>query len=107
MHQYIRGGVNVDDNRGLYVPFSLDIADTRALSLNLGGGNCKWQPPNYNVPTNVDFHKTVIAGYPSGDKRMVFIQMEALTGLRKFNGRTLILRCFYFISNFRLSLLVY
>jgi hypothetical protein len=39
--------------------------------------------PDYDVPTSIDFHKTVIAGYPSGDKRMIFMQMEALTGWRK------------------------
>jgi hypothetical protein len=53
------------------------------LSINLGGGACQWKPPEYDVPTNIDFHKTVIAGYPSGDKRMIFLQMEALTGWRK------------------------
>ena len=38
------------------------------------------QPPAYEVPTDIDFHKTLVAGFPSGDKRMTFIQMEALTG---------------------------
>lgn len=42
-----------------------------------------WQPPIYDVPETMDFHKTIIAGYPSGDKRMIFVQMEALTGLRE------------------------
>ena len=53
---------------------------TRGLSLDLGGGNCKWQPPAYEVPDSIDFKKTIIAGYLSGDKRMIFVQMEALTG---------------------------
>ena len=56
----------------------------RALSINLGGGNCKWLPPQYKVPENLEFHKTIIAGFPSGDKRMIFIQMEGLTGWREF-----------------------
>jgi len=53
---------------------------------DLGGGKCKWGPPNYDVPPKeeVQFHKTLIAGYPSGDKRMIFVQMEALTGWRRF-----------------------
>jgi hypothetical protein len=34
----------------------------------------------YDVPTDINFHKTVITGYPSGDKRMILMQMEALTG---------------------------
>ena len=41
---------------------------------------CEWAPPNYTVPTDIDFFKTLIAGFPSCDKRMTFIQMEALTG---------------------------
>jgi hypothetical protein len=36
--------------------------------------------PIYDVPDNIDFYKTAVVGYPSGDKRMVFQQMEALTG---------------------------
>ena len=35
------------------------------------------------MPDEIDFHKTIIAGFPSGDKRMIFVQMEALTGWRK------------------------
>ncbi len=62
------------------VPASLDLQSQRTLSLNLGGGNCRWQPPVYIVPDDIDFYKTVIAGFPSGDKRMIFVQMEALTG---------------------------
>ena len=53
----------------------------RKLSLDLGGGKCKWTPPIYNVPDNIEFTKTIIAGFPSGDKRLTFVQMEALTGL--------------------------
>ncbi len=64
----------------VHVPASLDLPSQRTLSLNLGGGNCKWQPPVYHVPEDIDFYKTVIAGFPSGDKRMIFVQMEALTG---------------------------
>ena len=37
-------------------------------------------PPSYEVPEDIDFYKTIIAGFPSGDKRLAFIQMEALTG---------------------------
>lgn len=35
----------------------------------------------YDVDPSLDLHKTLIAGFPSGDKRMIFIQMEALTAL--------------------------
>jgi hypothetical protein len=72
------------EHHSLHIPHSLSLEDgQRVLSINLGGGACEWKPPVYDVPANIDFHKTVIAGYPSGDKRMVFIQMEALTGWRK------------------------
>lgn len=54
--------------------------ENRQLSLDLGNGNCKWQPPLYEVPDDIEFYKTIIAGYPSGDKRLTFVQMEALTG---------------------------
>ena len=53
----------------------------RRLSINLGGGKCEWKPPLYEVPSNLNFTKLLIAGYPSGDKRMTYVQMEALTGL--------------------------
>ena len=58
----------------------LQSHNERQLSVYLGNGKCKWQPPDYDVPDNIDFYKTVIAGFPSGDKRLTFIQMEALTG---------------------------
>jgi hypothetical protein len=38
------------------------------------------QPPAYEIPESIDFFKTIIAGFPSGDKRLTFVQMEALTG---------------------------
>lgn len=38
------------------------------------------QPPAYEIPEEIDFYKTIIAGFPSGDKRLTFVQMEALTG---------------------------
>jgi len=52
----------------------------RQLSINLGNGGCEWELPTYEIPEEIDFTKTIIAGYPSGDKRLVFVQMEALTG---------------------------
>jgi len=53
----------------------------RHLSLYLGDGQCSWTPPDYDIPADKNFKKLLIAGYPSGDKRLVFLQMEALTGL--------------------------
>mmetsp|Transcript_379 Transcript_379/g.816 ORF Transcript_379/g.816 Transcript_379/m.816 type:complete len:508 (-) Transcript_379:146-1669(-) len=94
LYQTFRGGASSSD-AVIYVPSSLTIDSQRALlsdlsvdsqralkTNDLGGGNCKWGPPNYDVPPKeeVQFHKTLIAGYPSGDKRMIFVQMEALTG---------------------------
>mmetsp|Transcript_32752 Transcript_32752/g.43667 ORF Transcript_32752/g.43667 Transcript_32752/m.43667 type:complete len:407 (-) Transcript_32752:106-1326(-) len=53
----------------------------RQMSVNLGGGNCMWTPPAYEGIEATPFYKTIIAGYPSGDKRLTFVQMEALTEL--------------------------
>ncbi|KAL3774835.1 hypothetical protein HJC23_005414 [Cyclotella cryptica] len=53
----------------------------RGLSLDLGGGNCEYKEPLAVVPAEIDFYKTLLAGFPSGDKRMAYAQMEALTGL--------------------------
>ncbi len=64
----------------VHVPATLDLPSQRSLSINLGGGKCEWTPPTGVVPEDIDFYKTVIAGYPSGGKRMIFLQMEALTG---------------------------
>ena len=58
---------------------------SRALSISLGDGQCEWvaaiQWWDEGFPTDGDFHKTLIAGYPSGDKRLTFLQLEGLTGL--------------------------
>ena len=40
--------------------------DHRRISINLGDGNCEWTAPIRQPPTEIDFHKTLIAGYPSG-----------------------------------------
>jgi len=76
LYHSLRGSIK----QSLYIPASLDSSAQRRLSVDLGGGACEWQPPEYEVPNNIDFFKTLIAGFPSCDKRMTFIQMEALTG---------------------------
>ena len=53
----------------------------RRLSQYFGNGQCLWEPPTYDVPENITFTKTLVAGFPTGDKRLTFVQMEALTGL--------------------------
>jgi len=84
-YHYLRGAASNGKKFILHTPPSLSSDQgSRALSINLGGGDCLWLPPVYDVPAEIDFHKTIIAGYPSGDKRMIFIQMDALTGWRKF-----------------------
>ena len=40
--------------------------DHRRISINLGDWNCEWTAPIRQPPTEIDFHKTLIAGYPSG-----------------------------------------
>ncbi len=37
---------------------------SRQMSIDYGDGTCKWQPPAYEVPEYISFHKTIIAGYP-------------------------------------------
>ena len=58
---------------------------SRKLSLNLGNGLCEWkaaiQYTDEGFPSDTAFHKTIVAGYPSGDKRVAFQQLEGLTGL--------------------------
>ena len=68
--------VQTEEATEMHVPPTLDLQSQRQLSLNLGGGNCKWQPPVYEVPEDIEFYKTVIAGFPSGDKRMIFVQVS-------------------------------
>ncbi len=74
-------------------------AESRKLSLNFGNGLCEWkaaiQYTDEGFPTDTPFRKTIIAGYPSGDKRLTFVQLEGLTGLSardewdfKFLGQT-------------------
>ena len=36
----------------------------RQLSIDNGDGTCKWQPPAYSVPGDIEFHKTIITGFP-------------------------------------------
>jgi len=42
--------------------------------------NCLWEPPQQTIPNNINWYRTIVAGYPSGDKRLTFMQLEALTG---------------------------
>ena len=69
----------------VFVNFDFISLKSRALSLNLGNGTCEWRPAiqytDVNFPTYTKFQKTIIAGYPSGDKRVTFLQLEGLTGL--------------------------
>ncbi|KAL3780037.1 hypothetical protein ACHAWO_007450 [Cyclotella atomus] len=45
----------------------------------LSGGDCEWTQPSA-VPEDLDLWKTLLVGFPSGDKRLVYLQMEAMTG---------------------------
>lgn len=53
----------------------------RQTSIYHGDGRCSWTPPEYDPPANLTYHKTLIAGFPGGEKRLTFALMEALTGL--------------------------
>jgi hypothetical protein len=54
---------------------------SRGLSVDLGDGACKWTEPMREVPEELDLWKTLLVGFPSGDKRKARVQMEALSGL--------------------------
>jgi hypothetical protein len=45
---------------------AMKLRGRRKASINLGGGKCQWTGPNRDVPQTVDFHKTLLAGFPSG-----------------------------------------
>ena len=57
----------------------------RRLSVSYGDGTCEWvaaiQHTDEGFPSEQEFKKTIIAGYPGGDKRITFTQLEGLTGL--------------------------
>ena len=87
----------------------------RRLSVDLGNGNCELTPPVAEVPEDLDLWKTLVVGFPSGDKRMVYVQMGALTGLpakddwvrimkKLFAPSTSICMCLTFIRNHNLGL---
>lgn len=46
--------------------FMLRAKQRRDLSINLGGGECEWQPPLAVVPLEIDLWKTLLVGFPSG-----------------------------------------
>jgi len=63
------------------VPTYSRVSRSRDLSIDLGNGRCRYESPLATVPVENDYHKTLVVGFPSGGKRLVFMQMEALTGL--------------------------
>lgn len=42
--------------------------------------NCVWKPPRQDIPNDIAWHKTIVAGYPSRGKNVAITQLEALTG---------------------------
>jgi len=66
--------------RSVHVSLPAFDQERRRLSTYLGHGKCEWTLPEYNVSEDLNFTKTLIVGFPSGDKRLAFVQMEALTG---------------------------
>ena len=53
----------------------------RSLSIDLGNGNCKWTISEDANQTNTLF-STLIAAYPGSGKRIAYMQLEGLTGLK-------------------------
>ncbi|KAL3779270.1 hypothetical protein ACHAWO_009908 [Cyclotella atomus] len=79
-------GIFVADEKLNVVKDSLRVGrntkgSSRGLSVDLGDGACKWTELMREVPEELDLWKTLLVGFPSGDKRMAWVQMEALSGL--------------------------
>eukprot|EP00957_Ditylum_brightwellii_P134020 10218534-Ditylum_brightwellii.AAC.1 len=51
----------------------------RRTHIDMGNGNCKWTPPEYESVEDEHYLKTVIAGFPSDDKILTLLQLEELT----------------------------
>ena len=48
------------------------LLSLRTLSINLGGGKCKWTPPHYDGDSNKTYFRSLIAGFPGGSKVSIF-----------------------------------
>jgi len=46
----------------------------------------RWQEPTERIPDYTSYETIVVAGFPSGDKRIVFAQMEGMTGLKTIDS---------------------
>lgn len=83
---FVAMGIFVADEKLNPVKDSLRVVrnmkgSSRELSVDLGDGACQWTEPMREVPEDLDLWKTLLVGFPSGDKRMAWVQMEALSGL--------------------------
>ncbi len=58
-----------------------EINTRRALSLNLGNGNCEWREP-IDAAQDTPVFSTLLAAYPGSGKRAAFMQLEGVTELR-------------------------
>ncbi|EJK72084.1 hypothetical protein THAOC_06425 [Thalassiosira oceanica] len=54
------------------VPTYSRVSRSRDLSIDLGNGRCRYESPLATVPVENDYHKTLVVGFPSGGKRLVF-----------------------------------
>jgi len=60
----------------------LDFSIKRKLVLNLGGGDCQWvDGQDVDQDPNSELFSTAIVAFPGAGKRIVFLQLEALTEL--------------------------
>lgn len=56
------------------------LKNRRVLSVNLGGGKCKWTHAEIMNTTNPLNTTTLLASYPGSGKRLTWRMLEALTG---------------------------
>lgn len=55
--------------------------EDRGLSINLGGGNCKWTSA-FPLGSDAEVFGTILAGYPASGMRMTWQHAEGLTGIQ-------------------------
>lgn len=76
---------NIDTSLNKYIDGEQETGENlsveRALSINLGGGDCEWTKPE-DAPQDQELFSTLLAAFPGSGKRTAFMQLEGLTELR-------------------------
>eukprot|EP00547_Thalassionema_nitzschioides_P006919 CAMPEP_0194200986 /NCGR_PEP_ID=MMETSP0156-20130528/1388_1 /TAXON_ID=33649 /ORGANISM="Thalassionema nitzschioides, Strain L26-B" /LENGTH=422 /DNA_ID=CAMNT_0038926071 /DNA_START=312 /DNA_END=1580 /DNA_ORIENTATION=- len=65
----------------IFSPFLFGYIDHHRLSIDLGGGDCKWTE-SFPLPLDSEPFGTLVASYPGGGMRVTWQQIEGLTGIQ-------------------------